>query len=94
MSHFYWRVLDAPQQFDTFSCGLYVLYFNEHYRSGFTQEQRIQWSRMEVLTADRDHYAYRLISDPTNEEGEYVMEEALAADNPKINALRRKRGAK
>ncbi|CAN1249473.1 hypothetical protein LINPERPRIM_LOCUS7152 [Linum perenne] len=72
------RVMDAPQQPDTYSCGLFVLYFMEHYDGAFTPVQRALWGSVGELSRARRHCVNRLVTDENNKEFGKIVSMSLS----------------
>ncbi|CAN1153261.1 hypothetical protein LINPERPRIM_LOCUS14584, partial [Linum perenne] len=45
ISNYHQRVFDAPRQSDILSCGMFTLYFMEHFVGRFSPEHRSYWAR-------------------------------------------------
>ncbi|CAN1261754.1 hypothetical protein LINPERPRIM_LOCUS10984, partial [Linum perenne] len=75
---FTWKVLAAPEQSDTTSCGLYAIRFMELYIGRFTEQHRQQFSDVNDMNTVRLKYASRLLLSEDNELRGEVMAAAYA----------------
>ncbi|CAN1140034.1 hypothetical protein LINPERPRIM_LOCUS23683, partial [Linum perenne] len=66
VSNYQQRVFDAPRQSDISSCGMFTLYFMEHFVGRFSPQHRSYWARSENVLQDRQLYVNHLISSPDN----------------------------
>ncbi|CAN1750380.1 hypothetical protein LINPERHAP1_LOCUS4033 [Linum perenne] len=76
--NFEWRVMNAPQQPDTYSLGLFVLYFMEHYDVAFTPVQRALWGSVGELSRARRNCVNRLVTDENNREFAKIVSMSLS----------------
>ncbi|CAN1811827.1 hypothetical protein LINPERHAP1_LOCUS26345 [Linum perenne] len=76
--NFEWRVMDAPQQPDTYCCGLFMLYFMEHYDGAFTPVKRALWGSVGELSRARRHCVNRLVTDENNQEFGKIVSMSLS----------------